>query len=150
MSESDQLEQYTITAESTNPTQTAVQTRGFEFIVDEPIDAGGTNQGPTPVEYLIGSWAGCLNVVGHLVAEEHDIEIDGLELKIEGDLNPAKFTGSPTDDRAGFQELQVTITADTNADESTLEQWVTEVENRCPVGDNIANPTPTEITVTTE
>jgi uncharacterized OsmC-like protein len=33
--------------------------------VGEPEDAGGTNEGANPLEYMIGSQAGCLNATGH-------------------------------------------------------------------------------------
>ncbi|WP_096389335.1 OsmC family protein [Halopenitus persicus] len=150
MSETDATQQFRIDAESESSTRTAVETRGFEFVVDEPEAAGGTDEGPTPVEYLLGSWAGCLNVVAHLVADERDIEIESLDLSIEGDLDPRAFQGISEDERAGYQEIRVRIDAETDADEETLQEWLAAVERRCPVGDNIQNATPTAIELVDE
>ena len=69
------------------------QTRGFTFNVDEPEQMGGTNTGPNPVEYVIGAYAGCLNVVSHMVAKEMGFDIDSLKIHIEGDLDPSGFMG---------------------------------------------------------
>jgi len=149
MSDTDQLERFAITAESKSESKTVVQARDQEFVIDEPSAMGGTNNGATPVEYLIGSWAGCLNVVTHTVAEEHDIEIDGIDFEITGDLDPRKFLQGVEDVRAGYQTVDVEITIAADADEATLQDLTAEVEERCPVGDTIANPTPTSVTVDT-
>lgn len=147
MSETDHLKQFSISAESKNETKTHVTARDFEFFVDEPEALGGTNDGPNPVEYLIGAWAGCLNVVTHTVADERDIDIDGVAIDIEGDLDPRKFLGVSDDARAGYQELSVAIRVDSDADQETLDALAAEVEERCPVGDNIENPTPTNVAI---
>ncbi len=147
MSETDHLKQFSISAESKNETKTHVTARDFEFVVDEPEALGGTNDGPNPVEYLIGAWAGCLNVVTHTVADERDIDIDGVTIDIEGDLDPRKFLGVSDDARAGYQELSVAIRVDSDADQETLDALAAEVEERCPVGDNIENPTPTNVAI---
>lgn len=147
MSETDHLKRFSISAESENETKTLVEAREFEFVVDEPEALGGTNDGPNPVEYLIGAWAGCLNVVLHTVSDERDIELDGVAIGIEGDLDPRKFLGIADDARAGYQDLRVNIEVDADADQESLDALAAEVEERCPVGDNIGNPTPTSVTI---
>lgn len=134
-------------ANSENPTKIVVQTRGFEMVIDEPEDMGGTNAGPNPVEYVLGALSGCLNVVGHLVAKEMGFTLKGIEFEIEGDLDPARFLGKSMEARAGYQEIRVNIKPDAGVDKETLKEWVENVENRCPVSDNLANPTPINISL---
>jgi uncharacterized OsmC-like protein len=148
MSEADHVERFAVSAASESETRTVVEARDFEFVVDEPAPLGGTNDGPNPVEYLIGAWAGCLNVVVHTVAEERGIEIGGVDIEIGGDLDPRRFLGAADDVRAGYQELDVRIDVESDADREALDALAAEVEERCPVGDNIENPTPTDVTVT--
>ena len=145
MSEADQLERFAVSAQSENETKTIVQAREFDFVVDEPAALGGTNDGPNPVEYLIGAWAGCLNVVVHTVSRERGIDIEDVEIGIHGDLDPRKFLGTAEAARAGYQHLDVTIEVESPADEDTLNALGTAVEQRCPVGDTIGNPTPTNV-----
>jgi uncharacterized OsmC-like protein len=147
MSEADHIERFAVSAESESETKTVVEARDFEFVVDEPAQLGGTNDGPNPVEYLIGAWAGCLNVVVHTVGEEHGIDLDGVEIEIAGDLDPRKFLGATEDGRAGYQAIDVRITVESDADPERLDAVAEEVEERCPVGDNIENPTPTDVTI---
>ena len=134
-----------VTAKSENKTKTIVETRGFKMTIDEPETLGGTNGGANPVEYILAALSGCLNVVGHLIASEMGFKLNGLELFLEGDLDPAKFTGKSMDGRAGYSEIRVTLKPDTDADKETLDKWIKAVESRCPVSDNISNPTPLHI-----
>jgi len=136
-----------IKAHSENPTKTVVEARNFKIIVDEPKNLGGTDDGPNPVEYVLAAFAGCLNVVGHLVAREMDIPLRGIEIEMEGDLDPAKFMGKDTEERAGYKEIRVSLKPDADAEEETLQAWMTAVKARCPVSDNLANATPVKVTL---
>lgn len=138
---------FKISARSATPTKTVVKARDFEMIIDEPQGLGGEDHGANPVEYLLGALSGCLNVVGHLVAKEMGFDFDGMEIDIEGSLDPAKFMGQPTDARTGYQEINVKIKPNTDIDKETLEKWVEQVELRCPVSDNIQNETPLKISL---
>ena len=139
------LVKFSVNAVAENPTRTSVEARNFRFIVDEPENLGGTDDGPNPVEYVLGALAGCLNVVGHLIAGEMGFELRGLDISIEGELDPSKFSGQPTDARAGYQSVRAILKPDTDADQDTIDKWVKAVNERCPVSDNIANATPVTI-----
>jgi len=132
-------------AKSENSTKTVVEARGFKIIIDEPENLGGTNAGANPVEYMLAALSGCLNVIGHLAAKEMGFTLRGLEIDLEGDLDPAKFMGQPTQGRAGYTAVRVTIKPDADADRVTLDKWLKTVEGRCPVSDNISNSTPLKI-----
>ncbi len=147
MSKSKNLPQFSITATGNTETKTTVSVRDFEFVVDEPAALGGTNEGPNPVEYLLGAWAGCINVVAQKVCDEHGVELAGLDIEVEGDLDPQKFLGMADEPRAGFQEIRVELAMETDTDDETLKTILEAVEARCPVGDNIMNPTPTDVTI---
>ncbi|MDD3556042.1 MAG: OsmC family protein [Proteiniphilum sp.] len=136
---------FSVNAHSENPTKTVVKTRTFQMIIDEPADLGGTNEGANPVEYVLAALSGCLNVMCHVVAQEMDIKLRGVEIQLAGKLNPDKLFGKETSDRAGYKEITVEINPDTDADRPTLEKWLEAVESRCPVSDNLNNPTPVHI-----
>jgi uncharacterized OsmC-like protein len=141
------LMNFKIKAKSESPTKTVVTARGFKMVIDEPKMLGGENLGANPVEYLLGALSGCLNVVGHIVAQEMGFDFNGMEIDIEGGLNPAKFMGKPSDERTGYQFIDAKIKLNTEMDSETLKKWVKEVEERCPVSDNIGNATPITISL---
>lgn len=138
---------FSITAKSESPSRVVVKARNFTMYVDEPPQLGGEDKGANPVEYLLAALAGCLNVVGHLVAKEMGLGIDEMTIEIEGTLNPARFQGKSYEERAGYKQINVTVQVKTNADEATLKRWMEAVRNRCPVSDNLENPTPVKIDV---
>ena len=132
---------------SESPAKFAAKVRNFSLVIDEPEALGGTDQAPNPVEYILAGYAGCLNVVAHLVAKDLGIELRSLHIDIQGEIDPARFLGQSQEARAGYQYLQVAITADTDANEVALAHWLSVVEQRCPVNDNLQNTTPIGITV---
>ncbi|MFC6987960.1 OsmC family protein [Haloplanus sp. GCM10025708] len=136
-------------AVSDNATKTTVEVRDFELVIDEPESLGGTDDGPNPLEYVLASLSGCLNVVGHLVADEMDIDVRSMSFSAEGDVDPRKFQGTSDEPRAGYEEIRVTVDVDTDADEETLDGWIATVEERCPVTDNLRYETPLDISVST-
>ncbi len=139
------LATFRVTAKSENPTKTVVRARNFEMIIDEPTNLGGTDHGPNPVEFILGALSGCLTVVGHVVAKEMGFELRGVDFELAGDLDPAKFMGKAVNNRAGFQEIRVSVKADSDATDEQLAEWLKTVIDRCPVSDNIANATPVKI-----
>ena len=147
MTDRSRLHTFSIDATGDSATKTTVSVRDFTFVVDEPPALGGDDAGPNPVEYLLGALAGCLNVVGYLVADEMEMTLGDLDIHIEGDLDPAAFQGADTDARAGYQEVRVDLDVDTDADAETLEQWLAAVEARCPVSDNLGAATPLSLSL---
>lgn len=140
------IAKYSVQAQSENDTKTIVETRsGMKITIDEPERLGGGGEGPNPVEYLLASLAGCLNIVGSLVANEMDFHLNDLKFKITGKLDPAKFQGKSDANRAGYQEIEVKVKAEADVDQKTLNEWLSKVESRCPVSDNLTNQTPVKI-----
>jgi uncharacterized OsmC-like protein len=134
-----------VNAESKNPTKVEVNVRGYSFEIDEPEEHGGTGSAPNPVEYELGALTGCFNVVAHVVAKEMGVELEELEIRASGELNPAKFQGEDTEDRAGFKEVEMDIHVESDAGEDKLRELFEKVEDRCPVRDNISHETPVDL-----
>ena len=101
-----------VRAHSENATKTVVKARNFQLIIDEPTEMGGTNEGATPVEYVLGAFSGCLNVMAHLIAKEMDITLRGIKIDISGTLNPARLYGQSYDERAGFNQSNQAVQSD--------------------------------------
>ena len=138
---------FSIKGVSENPTKFVAEARNFKIVVDEPPTLGGTDHGANPVEYLLASYAGCLNVMGHLIANELGFKLNNLEIEVSGDLNPDRLFGKSFQDRAGFKKIQVTLKPHSEANPDLLKKWLQEIENRCPINDNLVSITPIEIGV---
>lgn len=136
---------FSLKGQNENPTKFVAKTRHFQLTIDEPEGFSGTDEGANPVEFLLAAYAGCLNVMGHIIAKELNFKLNSLKIELDGDLNPAKVFGQATNDRAGYKEIRVNIIPDAETDEATLQHWLKTVESRCPVNDNLLNPTPIKI-----
>ena len=127
-----------IRGKSDNATKMSLTSGKFSMVIDEPTSMGGTDYGPSPVQVLLMSLAGCLNVTGHEVAKQKGLKLNGMEIKIEGVMNPCAFIGCSFEERAGFQQIKVTVEADMpGATQAEIDAWLEETENRCPVTDNV-------------
>ena len=138
---------FSIKGVSENPTKFVAEARNFKIVIDEPPTLGGTDHGANPVEYLLASYAGCLNVMGHLIAGELGFKLDKLEIEANGDLNPDRLFGKSFTERAGFKKIQITLKPYAEVTPELLKRWVQAVKNRCPVNDNLQDITPIEIEV---
>lgn len=136
---------FSVKGESTSATQFIASTRQFDLLVDEPEGLGGTDKGANPVEFILAGFAGCVNVIGHIVAKELGFVIKKLNVEVSGELNPERFFGSSFKERAGFKSISLKLIPDTDADISTLAKWLKIIEQRCPVKDNLQNGTPIKI-----
>lgn len=115
------------------------------IVIDQPKAAGGNGAGPCPVEYVLAGFAACILNVAYVVACERKIELRDLTVRVEGDLNPAKFMGKPTEDRAGFQSVRLIANIDADMTLEQKEDFLRTIEARCPVSDNLAGTTPVDV-----
>ena len=119
--------------------------RKHTVVLDEPADLGGDDKGPNPVELVLLAQAGCILMVGRVVAMEMGINLKSFKVDVVGELNPAKFMGKDMSERAGFKKISLKVYVDSDADKETLKKWLDTVEERCPVKDNLVNNTPVEV-----
>ena len=141
---------FSVAGTSASPTKFIGKTRQFTLVVDEPFDLGGTDTDANPVEYILAGFAGCANVIGHIVAKELGFNIKKLKIEVSGELNPNRFLGNSNKERAGFKSISLNLIPETDASIETLSKWLQLVEERCPVKDNLQNKTPLKISVVKE
>ena len=139
--------EFKVTGRSESPARIRVDARQFQLVVDEPPALGGSDVGANPVEFVLAALVGCLNVVAHLVAAELGFRISGLEIEASGTLNPRRLLNQPTDDRAGYKQIAVSLRVRTEADADTLSRWLRIVESRCPVSDNLVHATSVKLSL---
>jgi putative redox protein len=117
------------------------------MVVDQPKAGGGTDAGATPLEYLFASLAGCIGTVARIVAMQKRIPLNGMNMKVEGAFDLETLLGKSKENRAGFAGIKVMLHIDADMTKQEKEDFIQEVERRCPVSDNIANITPVVIEV---
>lgn len=76
---------------------------------DFPDQLSGEGRGPTVCESCMGSLAACLTqtIVAH--ATSRGIQIDSIDIDVEGDVDLRGFTGISNDVRPGAQQFRVNM-----------------------------------------
>lgn len=141
----DQIIDFNVASTTKSNSVAEIKVRQFNVLIDEPSQLGGTDQAPNPVEYILTGLAGCIHILGFKVAQELEMELTDLKINITGQLNPMKLFGMPTEDRAGYQGISISLQPETNADAQTMEQWKSIMAERSPVLDNLSRETPVEV-----
>ncbi|MCT4778042.1 MULTISPECIES: OsmC family protein [Exiguobacterium] len=127
--------------------KTTVHVRDLEpFVVDEPERLGGTDAGPNPLEYLLGSLSACTTIMIAYVAQDQDFSYDGVTFVTEGTLDPRGFQGVEGV-RTYFEAVHVKIVLDTIESDERIAALQKGVEARCPIT-NLMHAADVDLTAT--
>lgn len=102
-----------------------------DFITDLPRAMGGTDSGPCPMEYLLGSLIGCEVATIANVAKSMNFDFWGVDVIAEGDIDPRGMEKVPGI-KPYFQEIRQVIKVRTHESQDRLNQLHMETESRCP------------------
>ncbi len=125
----------------------AVKAGNHTLYVDQPQAGGGNDEGPNPIEYLLTSLAGCIGTVARIIAKQKHINLKGIDMKIAGAFDTEVILGKSKENRAGVASINVLLNIDAEMTKEEKAAFVEEIEHRCPVSDNIENPTPVKIEI---
>lgn len=115
------------------------QARTHHIVIDEPQSLGGTDEGMNPVELVLAALGACQSIVAQVYAKKFDVSYDELRIDLEGDLDTDGFLNI-SDVRPGFSEIRYKIHLKTDEPEEKIQPFIQFIEQKCPVGDTIANP----------
>ena len=74
---------YRATAACPTHARTEIPVRDLNVVIDEPLERGGSNLGPTPTETAMTALIACTNVIGHKNA--HRLGVDLGEVTIDAE-----------------------------------------------------------------
>ncbi len=107
------------------------------FVIDQPKMAGGTDEGPNPLEFFLASLGGCVCAIGRIIANQKRLPVNGIKVKVEGDIDKNFLLGQTTEGRAGFTEIRVEADIDADMTLEEKQEYLKTISSRCPVADNI-------------
>ena len=124
----------TLKAEADCPSHSRanVRVRDLEFAIDEPVERGGTNAGPTPTDTALAALVGCTNVIGHKCADKLGIDIGHLQISVDCAFDRRGVTLAE-EIEVPFTSLNLTVEADGPASEDDLQRVAAEVAKYCPL-----------------
>lgn len=124
------------------PTEVTLRTGRHSITVDEPASLGGEDRAASPVNLALVALASCQAITYRFWAEQLDIELDDVEVKVEGDLDLRGFFGLDDTIRSGFNDVRVKVTPKGPETAERYEELAQAVDEHCPVLDLFSNATP--------
>lgn len=98
--------------------------RGHRWLADEPREAGGADQGPSPTELLLSSLGACTAMTVRMYATRKSWPLTGVEVRLE--FNPDGTAA------AGGSDIRRTITLQGDLSPGQRERLL-DVANKCPI-----------------
>jgi len=111
---------------------THVKVRDVGMDIDEPVERGGTNTGPSPTETAIAALVGCTNVIGHKCAKKLDVDIGHLHITADYEFDRRGVTLAEEID-VPFRRVKLTVESDGAASDEDLARVAQEVAKFCPL-----------------
>ena len=121
------------------------QIRNHKVIIDQTEQSGGKDAGPTALELMFFSLAGCLMSIARIAANQKRVALRSMEVRIEGEIDTDGLLGKNKDVRVGFPSVKAYIKMDADLTEEQKREFLEEIDLRCPVSDNLHEPTPVVI-----
>lgn len=109
-----------------------VAIRDLSFAIDEPVERGGTNLGPTPTDTAISALIGCTNVIAHKCAKALEVDIGHLTIDAVADFDRRGVTLAQEID-VPFERIALNVRADGSASEADIQRVAAEVKKFCPL-----------------
>jgi uncharacterized OsmC-like protein len=118
----------------------------FTFDADHPPVLVGTDNGPTPVEYVLHALAACLTAGIANIAAARGVTLTEVSSTVEGDIDLLGILGLSEEVRNGYQQIRVGFTL-RGDDPDKLRSVVEQSRQRSAVFDIVTNGVPVSIDV---
>ena len=118
----------------------------FTFDADHPPVLVGTDNGPTPVEYVLHALAACLTAGIANIAAARGVTLTEVSSTVEGDIDLLGILGLSNQVRNGYQQVRIGFTL-RGDDPDKLRSVVEQSRQRSAVFNIVTNGVPVSIDV---
>ena len=116
-----------------NGTRELTISNKYHIIHDNPAYLGGTNLGLTSRENALGVLGTCLTHISEGQAALLNLDIDSLRVRVEGEWDPRAGREGFENEPIEPQNLRVTLYVTTPEPIATVQKWIEQTENVCPM-----------------
>ena len=114
---------------------------GHLIVIDQPAAAGGSNAGPTPLDVQLMALGACIAAIGRIIVLQRRLPVRGFNILVDGEMDTDRAVGKSSAKSAGFSAIVARVKLDADLPPSEQEKLLREIEERCPVSDNLKNGT---------
>jgi uncharacterized OsmC-like protein len=119
--------------------RTAIYIRQHTVIADELIQDGGTDNGPTPMEILLGTVGACVAVTTQAYAQRKGWPLEGVYVELEMERIKREDYPTYTGEAAFIHEIREHIQFEGDLTEEQRTRLMT-IAGKCPIHLTLENP----------
>jgi putative redox protein len=119
--------------------RTEITTRTHTWYADEPVEQGGEDSAPTPMEMLRGALGSCIAITLRLYAERKKWPLEGIDVAVESQRFNAKDYADYEGDEAFVHEFREHIVLHGPLTDDQKARLMA-IAGKCPVRRAIASP----------
>ena len=119
--------------------RTEVEAGPHRFVLDEPVDAGGAGEGPTPYDMLASALGSCTAMTLNFYAKREKLPLEGIDVTVTHDRQHAKDCAECVTHAGYIHRFRVEIHL--LGDQLTEEQrqHLLHIAGRCPVAKTLGS-----------
>lgn len=121
--------------------------RTYVFDGDHPAVLVGSDEGPTPVEYLLHALAACITAGLGNIAAARGFTLTRVESTVVGDIDLQGILGMSDEVRNGYQQIRADFHVEGTGTPEEMRALVEQSRARSAVFDVLTNGVPVEINV---
>jgi len=123
---------FRLTGTAETHTRSKVLSRDVQMTIDEPLERGGTNEGPMPVEMVFAGLIGCTHVISNKLAIANQVEIVDMDIDVVTTMD-SRGTRLIEPIDIPFPDTTINIKASMNGSEENIMQVVDKLQEHCAV-----------------
>lgn len=135
-----------LAGKGTSHSRSETEIDGHLVVIDEPMERGGTNEGPAPTATAYAALIGCTNVIGQKCADKLGIDVGHLEFEMEVEFDRRGVLLMEEVD-VPFTAIRLRVVADGPAGQTDLDRVAEETAKYCPIA-KLYEKAGTDLTVT--
>jgi uncharacterized OsmC-like protein len=117
---------------SNTPFRCEVEAGPHRWLLDEPVEAGGTNEGPTPYDMLAAALGGCTAMTLHFYARREKLPLENVSVRVSHDRQHVKDCADCSSTGGYIHRFKVEIAVDGPLSAEQRETLAS-IARRCPV-----------------
>ena len=119
--------------------RTEIKARGHTWYADEPVESGGADSAPMPMEMFRGALGACIAITVKLYADRKKWPLEGIDVAVESQRFNAKDYPNYEGDEAFVHEFHEKVVLHGPLTDEQKERLM-EIAGKCPVRRAIASP----------
>jgi putative redox protein len=127
-----------VTLQARGSFRTEVKAGPHTFVMDEPVDAGGGGEGPTPYDMLAAALGGCTSMTLYFYAKRENLPLTGVDVTVTHDRQYAKDCADCTTQAGYIHRFRVELRLHGDLTPEQREHLLA-IAGRCPVAKTLSS-----------